>query len=76
MYVETLFSVTPKPSEKVVYFWTVISMKRRADMVMFNGIMGTEFYVRILIKALVPSAQRIYLGSTCSYLFMQDNDPL
>lgn len=42
-------------------------------MVMFDGIMDAELYVRILKEALLPSASRLYPRN--SYLFMQDNDP-
>ena len=42
-------------------------------MVMFDGIMDAELYVRILKEVLLPSASRLYPRN--SYLFIQDNDP-
>lgn len=42
-------------------------------MMIFDGIMNAEIYVRILRQALIPSAQRLYHDT--NYLFMQDNDP-
>lgn len=48
-------------------------MKGPTNMVMFDGIMDAELYVKILKDGLLPSAQRLYPGG--SYLFMQDNDP-
>ena len=48
-------------------------MRGTTRLILFDGIMDAELYVRILEKALLPSARKLYPGT--NYLFMQDNDP-
>ena len=48
-------------------------MNGHTDLVMFDGIMDAQLYVRILRAALIPSARRLYPDG--NYFFMQDNDP-
>ena len=56
-----------------IHVWAGISMNGRTDLVMFDGIMDAQLYVRILRAALIPSTRRLYPDG--NYLFMQDNDP-
>ena len=63
---------SPKHPVKI-HVWAGISMNGQTDLVMFDGIMDAELYVRILTEALIPSSRRLY--PTGNYMFMQDNDP-
>ena len=67
-----LFCYRPKYPVKI-HVWAGISMRGTTRLIIFDGIMDAEFYVRILEKALLPSTRKLYPGT--NYLFKQDNDP-
>ena len=62
----------PKHPVKI-HVWAGISLRGPTRLMLFDGIMDAELYVRILEVALLPSSQTLYPGT--DYLFMQDNDP-
>ena len=55
-------SFRPKHPVKM-HIWAGISINGRTNLVMFDGIMDAQLYVRILREALLPSAQRLYPDS-------------
>ena len=69
-----LFFYCYRPKHPVkIHVWAGISMRGPTRLMLFDGIMDAELYVRILEVALLPSAQQLYHGT--NYLFVQDNDP-
>ena len=71
--ITTLFSCHRPKHPIKIHVWAGISMRGTTRLILFDGIMDAELYVRILEKALLPSARKLYPGT--NYLFMQDNDP-
>ena len=66
--ITTLFSCHRPKHPIKIHVWAGISMRGTTRLILFDGIMDAELYVRILEKALLPSARKLYPGT--NYLFM------
>ena len=62
----------PRPKHPdSVHVWAGISKRGPTPMVIFKGIMASNFYQLILEKALIPFTERVFPDG---YRFQQDND--
>lgn len=63
----------PKPKHPLsVLIWAGISKRGATNIVLFNGIMDSQFYQRILTEALIPFGEARYPNGCRLF---QDNDP-
>lgn len=71
---DELPTLVGKPKHPLkVHVWAGISSKGATDIVIFEGIMNSDFYTTLLETSLLPFARKVFPDG--DYRFIQDNDP-